>query len=286
VTELVAGWAGDSPLTFLYHVVFYLLPYFIAILAAVTCAFIAWVDAVKLRTSPVFAPVAVAILGTFGLLQLRTLLASIDEAKLSAATAPIVTLSVGYALRAIVHAQSHRTDIKMSLPLRSWIIPAVCLSWFALWCTQDFAHDLLGRERLAPAQRASGPMFGFGVAGGLSPTSSVAELEALSAAIERRSPHDESIVVIPNSPYVYYLARRSNLTPYDYIDPVYTTPDVDSAIASAIQAERPGLIVVTDQPLYTTEPAEIYAPATYREIRQSYVEAERIGPFSLLIPRG
>lgn len=128
-------------------------------------------------------------------------------------------------------------------------------------------------------------MFAFGVVGGTSPTSSVAELEALSAVIGRRTTTDDPIFIAPNSPYIYYLARRENVTAYDYIDPVYTTSDVDREMAVAIRQKRPKVVVLTSQSLYTNESAEVYAPMTYSRIRELYVEAERIGPFSVMTPR-
>ena len=220
-----------------------------------------------------------AILGTFGVLQLRTLFASIDEAKLAAAAAPILAMSLGYALRTLTRQGARNTA--PSVGGQRWIVvgAALTLTWFALWSTQDFVHDMLGRGRLTTSDPASGPMFAFGVVGGISPTSSVAELEALIGAIGRRTTNDDPIFVAPNSPYIYYLARRENVTPYDYIDPVYTTSDVDREMARAIQQARPKVVVITDQPLYNNESPEVYAPVTYAGIRESYVEVERVGPF-------
>jgi hypothetical protein len=181
--------------------------------------------------------------------------------------------------------------VRKTPPFRSgqrWVVVAAALTctWFALWSAQDFAHDMLGRERLTTSDPARGPMVAFGVVGGISPTSSVAELEAVSAVIGRRTTSDDPIFIAPNSPYLYYLARRENVTAHDYIDPVYTTSDVDREIAGAIQRGRPKVVVVTAQPLYTNESAEVYAPVTYAKIRELYVEAERIGPFSVMALRG
>jgi hypothetical protein len=194
-------------------------------------------------------------------------------------------MCLGYALRTLT-----RQRLRQTAPFRGgqrWVVVGAALTcaWFALWSAQDFVHDMLGRERLTTSDPARGPMFAFGVVGGISPTSSVAELEALSAVIARRTTSDEPIFVAPNSPYLYYLARRENVTAYDYIDPVYTTSDVDREMAGAIQQQRPKVVVVTAQPLYTNESAEVYAPVTYTRIRELYVEAERIGPFSVMALR-
>jgi len=53
----------------------------------------------------------------------------------------------------------------------------------------------------------------------------------------------------------------------------------------AIRQKRPKVVVLTSQSLYTNESAEVYAPMTYSRIRELYVEAERIGPFSVMTPR-
>ena len=285
VTDLVAGWAGESPLTFGYHVVFYLLPYLTVVVAALASGALAWIEALRTPRTAVFARVTMAILGTFGVLQLRTLFASIDEAKLAAAAAPILAMSLGYALRTLTRQRARNTA--PSLGGQRWIVvgAALTFTWFALWSAQDFVHDMLGRGRHTTSDPARGPMFAFGVVGGTSPTSSVAELEALSAVIGRRTTTDDPIFIAPNSPYIYYLARRENVTAYDYIDPVYTTSDVDREMAVVIRQERPKVVVLTNQSLYTNESAEVYAPVTYSRIRELYVEAERIGPFSVMTPR-
>jgi hypothetical protein len=252
ITDLVSGWAGERPLELGYHVVFYLLPYVTVVVAALVCAVLAWIEALRSPRAAVFARVSMAVLGTFGVLQLRTLFASIDEAKLAAAAAPVLAMCLGYALRTLV-----RQRVRTTAPFRGghrWLVVGAALTcaWFALWSSQDFVHDMLGRERLTTSDPARGPMVGFGVVGGISPASSLAELEAVSAVIGRRTTSADPIFIAPNSPYLYYLARREN---------------------------------VTAQPLYTNESAEVYAPVTYARIRELYVEAERIGPFSVMALR-
>lgn len=132
VTGLLASWSGDRPATLAYHVVFYLLPYLVIALTAVVTLWCTWSDAVlggQRRSG--FAPVSTLVLALFAAVQLRTLAASVDEAKLAAAAAPVVILGMGYALRRLGGWSAAR---KVSPRTRLTAVAALgTLVWFVAW---------------------------------------------------------------------------------------------------------------------------------------------------------
>lgn len=272
ITELVASWAGVGPVRWIYKATFYALPYLVVLSAAAYGA----AFSLKLAATGELSGGSImwtrAALGVFSLLQVRTLLASVDESKLAAAAAPVVATSLAVLL-------SRPSPRKRCLRLTR----VAFLVFLLVWPMQAFAH----RERHAShgaIQSTSGRLKGIGMAGATGPDTSMAELQYLISLVDDQTRPGDPIVVLPTSPYLYYLTRRTNLLKFDYLDPVYVTADEDHAMASRIAQERPRVILLSTGPTAWPGPSERLAPETYRTIGNTYRARESFGNWVVMVP--
>ena len=288
-TEYVRGLASSwSDLPFLqiaYKTAFYLLPYLAVFASAAVLVLIA---AARLRRPPPRAvlPVSFAVLACYALLQLRVLAASLDEAKLADVCAPTVVALFGLAL-ARDSGISVIAPTKLTAFTRSWrsALALACMGWFVVWPVQKYAHHV-AHLAFAPASSGSGRLAGFPITGGVPPQTSLPELEQVVAEITLRTSVADKIFVAPTQPYVYYLSRRGNVARYDYLDPVYVTPEVDREIASAIVRGKPKVVVLTDSHFAGRNlSGRQMATRTYAVIDANYGPVKTIGHWTILVPR-
>lgn len=274
---LVRSWGGEGPLTLGYHVLFYLFPYIAVFSIAVLNIVVAVTRLRKASRGQVNVPVGTFVLAVYGLLQLRVLAASLDEPKLADSLTPAVVCALGLALGALplVHRPS-------ALRPRWWVTSAatLCLAWFVLWPVQKAAHGL---DVSGPAQTASatGSLGGIPLAGASPAASTPAELTELRAVIDADVAPGGRILVLPTSPMIYAIADRLDATPYDYLDPVYTTSAVDETIAASVRARLPELVVVGNNTFPTGPSGSEIAPRTYAAVAENYDARTTIGPWTV-----
>lgn len=218
--------------------------------------------------------VAVLVLAVYGLLQLRVLLASIDEAKLIDSAAPTIACALVLAVGALRGRRSARR-----------IIATVVIAWLVVWGFASAGRALILKSQ-SPRPISTAEVGGLPFNGAAPPTTTPQDLDDLLADVQTLSTADDGILVLPTSPLLYAMASRENVTAYDYLDPVYTTESVDAEIAEAIRDGGIRLVILGDNsfPGSRLRGADI-APQTYAAIEALYDVRERIAGFALLTPK-
>lgn len=266
----------------LYIFVFWVFP-FIAVfmLAALNllCAlkWACWPSAGRGRSPD--APVTLLILSIYAALQLRVLVASVDEAKLVDVSAPTAVASVVVLLTLWPRAGA--------VPLRGLtkVVAAIVAVWLLLWPAWFQVRYLALKIGTPPPVVAQGigglPIVGAGPAS-VSPD----QLGQLVGQVRALSGPDDQILVLPTSPLIYALAGRNNPIRWEYLDPVYTTPEVDASIAATVRQGSIRLVVLGDNffPGSDLRGADL-APQTYAAIDENYVPQLNIGGFTLHVRR-
>lgn len=276
ITDLVASWQGLNPVVLAYKATFYLLPYVVIGVAAVACTALALSRRVTSRTT---APVTFLVLSVYAVLQLRVLVASVDEAKLADSCAPTVVAACALAA-AYLGRPGRGPGRQMWAPA----LAALVLAWLVVWPLQHRLHAVAHTDTVATP--AASPADGLPVGSIGPPETSAAELDELVREVRARTSPGDPILVLPTSPLVYVLTERSNPTEYDYLDPVYIDAEADRSIAASVEAREPALVVVGDNTFAgtpTTGPD--MAPQTYAAIEAAYVEVAQVGHFTVLEPR-
>jgi hypothetical protein len=234
------------------------------------------------RITPV--PLTAPALALYAVLQLRVLFASLDESKLADTSAPTIVEAIGLAAW-IARGTSNWARPRAERAARiGFALAGACLVLIAV---QKQVHGRI-HVGASPTQTGGGILSGIPLAGASPPTTSVHDLTALTDYIEAHTTSRQTIFVAPTQPLIYYLTGRDNVTRYDYLDPVYTTPSVDSQIVTQLDGGRPALIVLADSKFPTTSrmlSGPELAPLTYAWITTHYRSVARIGGFHILSPR-
>lgn len=274
--DMVAGWSGETRASVAYKSLFYLFPYVAIVALAVGCLWLCWRD-LSQRPRGAMGQ-ATFVWAAFSVLQLRTLAASLDEIKLAVAAGPVLTLAVALALRGLTlgRGSGQRSWLSPSLP-----VAAATIAWLVIWPLQKTYHTAthLTVETYSAASGRLAP----GLTGGASPVTTPAELQRLLETVDRLAPPGSAILVLPTSPYVFYLTRHPNAARYDYLDPVYTTADVDAELASVVRSGDAGLVILSDAKYAGKIDARTMAPTTIAAVESGYQTAERFGPWTVWV---
>jgi hypothetical protein len=282
--DLVDRVLAATPLQGAYIGVFFVLPFVMVVVLAVAnvvmASFLLLRRRAPVRTPTVF-PVSTFLLAVYALLQLRVLLASVDEAKLIDSSAPTIICSVSLAIGLFgVRAAADRRVLAMRIGV------LLVLVWLAVWPIWSQTRYLLLqlREQRPEASVAVGGL-PFREAG--PPVSSPEEVDELVDRIAAYGAKSDELLVLPTSPLIYAISGRHNPSRYDYLDPVYTTNEVDAELAQLVSNEEVGLLVLSDSKFPGTElrGADI-APKTYEAIASHYAVVEKLQSYTLLVPIG
>jgi hypothetical protein len=189
IVELVGSWSGESLTTLIYHVAFYLAPYFLVAAMAITCLFIG--IRITFRNSDPTS-IGLMVLAVYSFLQLRVLASSIDEAKLADTCAGVVCCAGGLALAALRERKGSS--------YRQRAICLLTLIWMVVWPAQVYVHHL---ENVPIGSSSEFEL--LPVAGASPPQTSVHELAALRSAVDSLTSGRDRIFVSPTEPYMYLL---------------------------------------------------------------------------------
>jgi len=281
--ETLFGSAMDAgALRGLYILAFWVIPFVaIFLVAAIAVVFaLIWVWRAWRSESGsvgVAAPVSFLVLAVYGLLQLRVLAASIDEAKLIDSAAPTIVAAVVLVLASV--PSRDRID---STPTAVRVAAIVLAAWLVVW--PAWWQGRLVTEAIGePGPQASEAVGGLPFTAAAPPLTTPAGLDEVVRVIHQHTGPDDPILVLPTSPLLYAIADRTNPTGYDYLDPVYTTPEVDAAIAAALRDGEVAVVVLGDNdfPGSAFTGREI-APETYSAIDTLYTEVAEVEGFTVL----
>ena len=279
VNGLVDSWRGLPPLRLAYNYLFYVVPYVVVgVIAAV--GVIHNVLAVRRDRERFRLPLGALMLACLALLQLRVVLASVDEAKLADSAGPALVLAVSLAAGRLPRSLAHR-----SRPRAGSVLLVGCVALLSLVSLQRLAHSLAHTSGGGATQATGSPrMHGLPIGAVSTPAVSVAELSEVVRQIRSHTSADDEVFVAPTQPLLYFLSERHNPTSYDYLDPVYTTAAVDRRLQHELAAHPPALVVLADN-VFNGRTGEQLAPASYGWIRANYVVATSTDHFTLLTRR-
>ena len=222
------------------------------------------------------APVTRLVLAVYAVLQLRVLAASVDEAKLIDAIAPTIVATVVVVVSWISTSQRLRAQRAAA---------AVVAAWLVVWPLWYQARSLAEAVD-APRPSVVAGMGGLPISQASPPLTTPAELGELLADVQSRTRAGDAILVLPTSPMLYVASERINPTRFDYLDPVYTTADVDQEIRDEAISGRIRLVLLADATFPGTElSTSDLAPLTYASIMSHFVVVSEIGRFAVLEPR-
>ncbi len=281
VMELLNEWRGIDPIRYAYKFTFYIGPYIFCLSAASLVLFVA-LRAVWCTNGDgrVFVTAAVAI---YSALQLRVLLASLDEAKLASVVAPVLVGTFITAARCW-----DGTEFQRRQGPHRWLAGVLIGIWVAIGLVglQKQVHNFL-HTGTATVQYGRQGLAGVPMANASPPESSVADVESLVAFIQAKVRPSESILVLPDQPMLYYLAERNNVARFDYLDPVYIGPDEDRVIAQAVAERQPAMVVLAGSTFAGSSlTGPQMAPVTYCVVRAGYRMERHFGPFAVWVPVG
>lgn len=276
VLGLMDSWAGLSPAVQVYKYSFYLMPYvfvgLLAIAGVATCLF--WRRLHWLSKDGYI----LTVLAVYGLLQLRTLAASLDEAKLASTMAPTMLVGIAIASRELRSRRRWSTAPRRLPNARILSVMVVCLTCFlSLFLVQRTAHIMKYMSR------SSGET---GIATAGPPEMPVTELEAAIRVVADRTAPDDEIFVAPTQPLLYYLTGRTTSARFDYLDPIYVTAQEDAEMVQSLRSQPPRLVVLADNRFPGSDMrSESLAPETLDWVRESYVTVTKVGHFEVLEAR-
>jgi hypothetical protein len=278
--SLIASWSGLSLPRLIYKYAFYIAPYALVAVVAFTCVLVT-VYALVRRRAVTAVPLTAAALSLYALLQLRVVFASLDEAKLVHASPPTIVAAVGLAGWLTRRTRS-RAAPRLERAARAGFV--VATSFLLLVASQKQIHYRL-HLAAPPLATGRGLLSGIPLAGAAPPATTVPELSALTEYVDAHTTARDRIFVAPTQPLLYYLTGRDNATGYDYLDPVYTTPAVDTRIVSQLATRKPALVLLADSKFGKLSGPEL-APKTYLWLTRHYRTVRRIGAFRILAPHG
>ena len=281
---LIASWAGSNPVVWGYKFTFYALPYAVCVAAAGAVALHSWLR--LSRAQDRWGAVTDTALATYALLQLRVLLASLDEAKLASVIAPTIVAVTCLTIRrapSLRHALSPRGPAR---PARLATAVLVLVTVFLpTWGVQRQAHSVLhsSDEPAVAAHGTLGPL-PFATAG--PPTTSPDDLRRIVDYIRSHSSPDAPMFAAPTQPMLYWFSERPNPTRFDYLDPVYIGPAEDRDMVAALSRGMPSVVVIGRNAFPSQEEptGPELAPMTYAWLRAHYTIDTVIGEFELLLP--
>ncbi|QAY69005.1 hypothetical protein [Xylanimonas protaetiae] len=304
VSGLVESALAASPPRALYVLAFWVLPFPAILLVAAGSVVTAVVHLRRAgigRRAHVPLPLTTVVLTVYAALQLRVMLASVDEAKLASASAPAITAGLALALWALGRRRGldadagagGETDAGSGAEVggRSrtrWPGRAVALlaaGWLVLYPAWSQVRSL-SHQVGGPVPQVVASVGGLPFQDAAPPASSPADVGALLAAVDAHAAPGAPILVLPTSPLLYPLTGRPNPTRYDYLDPVYTTPQVDAELAADVRSGRIALVVLTTATFPGTDlTAADLAPGTVAAVHERYEAVATVNGFTLLAPR-
>lgn len=218
------------------------------------------------------------VLAIYSLLQLRILLASVDEAKLLDSCAPTI-------IGTVVVLTTIAPPIGRGYAPWVRVLALVLAVWLCVWSMWFQARNYL-EVRMSPRPVVANSVGGLPFSAASPPPTTPAQLDALIAEIHDRTSTSDPILVLPTSPLVYAIANRMNPTRYDYLDPVYTTASVDSDIAAELRTGTIHLVVAGNNSFPGREiGGPDIAPLTYKALADQYRVTWSIGDLVLYTPR-
>jgi hypothetical protein len=256
----IASWHDLSLPVVAYKYFFYVAPYLCVGLLAAAALWRALADA---RRAPApsdrataWATVSLALLAVF---QLRLVAASLDEPKLADCIAPTLAIGIAYAVRGT-------RSVPTAILLRA------LMAMLMLMGLQRTARDVVHAPE---AQDVSGvrsaELRGASIGGANPPSVDVSEVDDVITFVQQRTRPGEPVFVAPTQPMLYALVARPNATGYDYLDPTYTTPEVDERMRDELASARPGVVVLADNTFPGSDtPGDALAPLTYSWIEDNY----------------
>lgn len=279
VTGLMDSWHGLSALRLAYDYLFYIAPYAV-VLALAAAGVLHNVLAIRRARDRFRYPLGALMLAFLALLQLRVVLASVDEAKLADSAAPTIVLGVTLVAGRLPHGWPERSRPRLGSLL---LVGGIAL--LSLVSLQRLAHTLAHTSSSGGVHASGSPrMRGLPVGAVSSPSVSVAELSEVVRQVRLRSSARDPVFVAPTQPLLYFLTDRHNPTAYDYLDPVYTTADVDRRLQRELAARPPALVVLADN-VFNGRTGQQLAPVSYRWIAANYVVDVTTQHFTLLSRR-
>jgi hypothetical protein len=266
----------------LYKYAFYVAPYPVVATIALGCGGATVLGLVRGRSITRF-PLTGAALGLYAVLQLRVVLASLDESKLADSMAPTVVAAVALAGSAIPNIADRRLSTRSGGRLGA-TLASLAVACLVLFAAQRQLHTRIHQPTVA-SSTAGGILSGIPVAGASPPWTTVAELKRVTSYIAAHTTNEQEIFVAPTQPLIYYLAGRDNATSYDYLDPLYTTRTVDARITAQLAEKMPRLIVLASNTFADTGlSGPDLAPQTYAWVAENYRIVTGIGAFTILAP--
>jgi hypothetical protein len=149
------------------------------------------------------------------------------------------------------------------------------------------AFLLTGRtlaSRLDLIQQPRVPISDVGPAFGVeAPPRTAADLQAVTADIQRRTQPVEPIFVYPTSPLLYALAERPNPTQFDHLNPGAASPSQIGGVIADLEAAQVRVIVISEYWLIAWGPP---GPNARLQVwlDSRFVEVARYGAYRVLVP--
>ncbi len=262
-----------SPPDALYKAIFYVAVYalpFLLVLAAAAALTRCYVK----NNSP-SQRVTITTLAIYAAAQLRLLYLVTDEAKLRDTLPPTVVLVSVMAIRSFAGLRVRPpAGGRMRLAAAAAIIGLA-----AVYALQSQIRDL-DHVHSSQTSSAGGALSGLPFVAS-SPTTTAAQLETLVETVRTQCPGGP-LLALPDSPLLYHLTDRRSASCYDYLDPTYTTSQVDERMAEDVARTRPPCVVLSSRAFGGNGPTGAQmAPLLYAYLSAHYEPLTTVGPFQI-----